>query len=122
MGQAGKREDAPKQWHQRRPQWGAQVEWQEREGTVLLRVRRSDWLARLVAWLTARPVYRQIELDEVGGFVWQLCDGTHSVADIAEALQQRYQLSRREALASLVEFLNQLHQRQLIAWEEAKEQ
>ncbi len=118
----GQREDTLKQWQQRRPQRGTQVEWREREGTVLLKVRRSDWLARLLTWLTARPVYRQVELDEVGGFVWQLCDGRHSVADIANALQERYQLSRREALASLIEFLSQLHRRGLITWEEAMEQ
>ncbi len=108
------------EWQQRCPLRRDQVEWQEREGTVLLRLRRTDWLARLMSWLVSRPLYRQVELDEIGGLVWQLCDGAHTVGDIANALQQRYQLSRREAIASLIQFLEQLHRRGLIAWEEAK--
>ncbi len=114
------RQGSWQEWQQRCPLRSDQVEWQEREGRVLLRVRRTDWVARLLSWLVSRPLYRQVELDEIGGLVWQLCDGTQTVSDIANALQQRYQLSRREAIASLIQFLEQLHQRELIVWEEAK--
>lgn len=109
-----------RQFFQQRPRWSEQVEWQQQGEKVLIKIRRSDWLGTLFRWLTSRPVHRQIELDEIGGFVWSLCDGFHSVADIAEELQQRYQLSRREAMASLTEFLSLLQKRGLICWEEAK--
>jgi len=114
------REKSFRQFVQRRPCRSEQVEWQQKGEKVLIKVRRSDWLGVLLRWLTSRPVHRQIELDEIGGFVWNLCDGFHSVADIAEELEQRYQLSRREALASLAEFLSQLQKRGLIRWEEDK--
>jgi hypothetical protein len=113
------REKSFRQFIQQRPCRSEQVEWQQQGEKVLIKVRRSDWLGTLLRWLTSRPVHRQIELDEIGGFVWILCDGFHSVADIAEELEQRYQLSRREALASLAEFLSQLQKRGLIRWEEA---
>ncbi|MFA0753630.1 MAG: hypothetical protein IMHGJWDQ_001409 [Candidatus Fervidibacter sp.] len=111
-----------REWSQQRPRRSEEVEWQQQDELVVLCLCRSDWVARLLRWLTSRPLYRHIELDEIGGFVWQLCDGTNTVADIANALQQRYQLSRREAFASLAEFLDQLHRRGLIRWEEAKKE
>lgn len=110
------------QFSQQKPRWSEQVEWQRQDEKVIVKVRRSDWLGILLRWLTSRPVYRQIELDEIGGFVWSLCDGSHSVSDIALELQQRYQLSRREAFSSLAEFLNQLQKRGLIRWEEANKE
>lgn len=109
------------QFSQRKPRWFDQVEWQNWGEKVILKVRRSDWIASFLQWLVSRPIYRQIELDEIGSFVWQLCDGSHTIAEIAEALQKRYQLSRREAFASLAEFLNQLQKRGLIQMEEANE-
>ncbi|MFN3422361.1 MAG: PqqD family protein [Armatimonadota bacterium] len=110
------------QFSQQKPRWSEQVEWQQRDEKIIVKIKRSDWLGVLLRWLTSRPVYRQIELDEIGGFVWSLCDGFHSVADIAQELQQRYQLSRREALSSLAEFLSQLRKRGLICWEEANKE
>lgn len=119
MGQGKAKEQALQRWSRQRPCWADGVEWQNREGVVIIKVRRRDWLGRLMRWLTARDVRRQIELDEIASFVWSLCDGQHTVADIAEALMQRYQLLRREAMASLMEFLVQLHRRGLVRWEEA---
>jgi hypothetical protein len=50
-----------------------------------------------------------------------LCDGQHTVGDIAEELIRRYRLMRREAITSLAEFLSQLRRRGLVGWQEAKE-
>ncbi|GBC99213.1 Coenzyme PQQ synthesis protein D [bacterium HR17] len=107
------------QWQQVRPLRADGVAWEERDGVVLITVRRNDWVARLVRWFSGRPLIRRIELDEIGSLVWSLCDGQHTVSDIADRLTARYQLMRREALASLVEFLTQLRRRRLVCWEEA---
>lgn len=114
------REGTFKEFSRQKPRWSEQVEWKLQGEKVVIKVKRSDFLGTVLRWFTSRPIYRQIELDEIGGLVWQLCDGSHSVADIAAELQQRYQLSQREALVSLSEFLNQLQKRGLIRWQEAK--
>ncbi|HDD63669.1 MAG TPA: PqqD family protein [Thermoprotei archaeon] len=55
-------------------------------------------------------------LDEVGSFVWNMCDGKHTVNDIISALMEKYKLHRREAEASLLQYLNMLSQRMLIGF------
>jgi len=35
---------------------------------------------------------RQLQLDEVGSFVWQLCDGEHSMNDLVETMMAKYKL------------------------------
>lgn len=119
MGHKAPAQNAERRWQQVRPLRAEGVRWEERDGTVVITVRRTDWVGRLWGWLSSRPPLRRIELDEIGSLVWALCDGHHTVGDIADALVARYQLLRREALASLTEFLTQLRRRGLVHWEEA---
>jgi hypothetical protein len=57
----------------------------------------------------------EIELDEIGSFVWGLIDGRRSVAGIAQSLAKEYKLNKHEAEASLLEFLDRLRQRGCIS-------
>lgn len=71
------------------------------------------WLARK----SNAPNLLEIELDEIGLFVWSLFDGKRSVAGIAEALSKQYKLNKHEAEASLLEFIDRLRQRGCISLE-----
>ena len=55
-----------------------------------------------------------MELEEVGAFVWNLCDGKNSFEFIAKKLGAQFRLSRLESEASLTAFLQMLSQRKLI--------
>ena len=57
----------------------------------------------------------EIELDEIGLFVWEKIDGRRSVAGIADALSKEYKLNKHDAEASLLEFIDRLRQRGLIS-------
>lgn len=46
---------------------------------------RWKWLLRLLR----KPDFR-VKLDDRGGFVWLLCDGQRSVAEVAAATQQHF--------------------------------
>ncbi len=74
--------------------------------------------SRLVEWLCRRlkvpPSNARFELDEVGTFVWDLCDGSIPVREMVERLAARYKLSRKEAEASLTIFLRNLVRRGLV--------
>ena len=54
-------------------------------------------MTRMMArWLRA-PTERKVELDEVGGFVWELCDGSHTVEIVVQKTSKQYKMNRREA-------------------------
>jgi hypothetical protein len=46
---------------------------------------RWRWLVRMMA----KPDFR-VKLDEKGSFIWGLCDGQHSVAEICAAVRERF--------------------------------
>jgi len=86
------------------------------DGNVRLLIpRREDWWVRAAARVFYVPRKRRLTLDEIGSFVWGLCDGDHSVREIIRALAARYMLHRKEAEVSVVAYLRTLAKRRLIA-------
>jgi len=61
-----------------------------------------------------KPDVKHFELEQVGAFVWNLCDGKHTFDAISKKLRDEFKLSRLEADASLSAFLQMLSQRKLI--------
>jgi coenzyme PQQ biosynthesis protein PqqD len=51
---------------------------------------------------------RYYALDEVGGRVWQLCDGTRSVRQIVEVMCDEYDAAADEVEADVEAFVNEL--------------
>lgn len=51
---------------------------------------------------------RTFEVDEVGLFIWDLCDGAHTVEDIANAVTDAYDIDHQTALNDCREFIEEL--------------
>ena len=68
------------------------------------------------------PNKRVIVLDSIGTYVWRLCDGEHTIAQIIKGVQNQYKLNRKEAEASLFTFMQQLGKRNFIAFAMPKPQ
>lgn len=60
--------------------------------------------------------YRRIELDEVGAYIWGLCDGRRTVREIGKALKARFGDEVEPLYERLVVFLLNLHKRYLITF------
>jgi len=90
------------------------VEWKKYEsGEIALIIKMKEtWLSKF--FKTSRE--RKIVLDKVGSFVWELCDGKHTIEDIINELCKKYKLRPREAEVSLITYLNMLAQRRLVAF------
>lgn len=87
------------------------------EGQVAVDLpRRKDWIGGMLGFLFMVPETKPVVLDEVGSFVWNLCDGERTVNDLVTALCQEYKLNRREAEASLTQFLQMLGKRGMVAF------
>jgi hypothetical protein len=103
-----------------RPGRNSLLTWEKREtGEVLLTVPQNQKIGRITRtmakWLNA-PTERHVELDEVGGFVWELCDGAHTVESIVQKTLKQYKMNRREAEISVTTFLQMLHERNFIGF------
>jgi hypothetical protein len=103
-----------------RPGRNALLTWERQEtGETILTVPANDKAGKLTLWLAKRlkaPSERRVELDEVGGFVWELCDGQHTVDAIVQKTGKQYRMNRREAEVSVSMFLQMLHERNFIAF------
>lgn len=85
-------------------------------GAIILRVpRRSTPLVRAVSRVFKLPPYRSMSLDELGTFVIEMCDGTHTVDNIVDKFTKKYKLNRREAELSMLAFLRTLARRSIVA-------
>ena len=77
----------------------------------------KPWFGRLagaVGLWDERPMTKQVELDEMGTFVWSHIDGRRSVREIAEAFTREYEVQPREAELSVTAFIKTIGQRGII--------
>ena len=70
----------------------------------------------LTKLLPEPPKEKRIQLDEIGSFVWEMCDGEKTTRDIIDYLCQKYKLLPREAEVPLSKYLNALAKRGLIGF------
>lgn len=54
------------------------------------------------------------ELDEVGSLIWQLSDGTQSIAELAGAIADQFDVDRDQAEADARRFVDELVEANLI--------
>ena len=98
------------------------VKWERTDKEVVLSIpMRDDRIARMVKAVikTLRmakqlPECRQLGLDEVGSYVWELCDGERTIDGVVLGVTREYKLTRREAEASVTMFLQTLAKKNLI--------
>jgi hypothetical protein len=53
-------------------------------------------------------------LDLVGTFIWERCDGQHSIAEIAQQIVNEYEVSPEQAAKDCLEFIEDLHKQGLL--------
>jgi len=100
------------------PVRNAAIKWEvDKKGEVALVIPQKDKLwVKIVSRLFRIPPKKVIVLDEVGSYVWRLCDGKNDVAKIVDSLCKRYNLTRKEAEVSLLIFFRQLSKRGLLGF------
>ena len=55
-----------------------------------------------------------VVLNEVGGRIWELADGTRTVTDIVEVIVSEYQVSEEQARADVEKFIEELVEAQVL--------
>ena len=59
-------------------------------------------------------------LNPVGTFIWERCDGQHTPAQIAAALAEEYDVLPEEAARDCQEFIDSLVEQGLLQWSDSK--
>jgi hypothetical protein len=54
------------------------------------------------------------DLNDVASFIWELCDGAHSVAEIVTAVQVEFDVDEATARADAAQFVDELVTRKLL--------
>lgn len=83
---------------------------------------RQTLLAKALSRFLQVPKKRKVVLDEIGSFVWEQCDGKHTIRQIIGSLCGRYKLHRKEAEVSVVAYLRQLAAKGIIGIAVLKDQ
>jgi hypothetical protein len=89
----------------------------ENEGgiiTLVVPFHAPGWIRRLARRVGSGEGERTVELDQIGSFVWRMCDGETAVRDMIERLADEYKVNRKEAEASVTAFLRTLATRGLV--------
>ncbi|OYT31833.1 MAG: hypothetical protein B6U94_01670 [Thermofilum sp. ex4484_79] len=90
------------------------VQWEKKEnGSVLLRIKLPKQKPGLFSGFVKQPEEKKIQLDEIGGYVWELADGTRTVDEVINLLAEKYKLHRREIEESFMIYLKTLMRRRL---------
>jgi hypothetical protein len=90
---------------------------QGEDGKVTITESRQEetWLAKLLS-KGLEPGHNHIALDEVGSLVWSLCDGEHTVRQIAEAIAERFGDDYDPDSKRLAVFMLTMKQRGWLVW------
>jgi len=87
------------------------------DGTTRLVVPRDGWLERLSVRFFNQPESIKVRLDKLGQYVLSRCDGSMTVQEIAERLEQDFGESAKPILPRLVKFLQMIEANEWIRWE-----
>jgi len=94
------------------------IKWDKSENNIVTLVvpqKKTLWV-RVVSKVFMLPGSRVVVLDEVGSFVWALCDGNNSVDSIIRNLCNKYKLTRKEAEISLLSYFRILGRRGFVGF------
>lgn len=107
------REEIIAEWLKLYPIQNVEFEKNDEERIVLLVPHQENWLTKKLLPAPKKPAGR-IKLDEIGTFVWELCDGNLSAGSISKKLEEKFGERVHPSDERTVIFLQQMYQQQFI--------
>lgn len=94
------------------------AEWKKNEDGLIILLKpklKHPFLRRHFLSHMKKP-YFKIKLDDVGSYVWELCDGMRSVRDVADGLHNKFREKVDPLFDRLALFLQSLERNRLISF------
>ena len=90
----------------------------EKEDGLLLKVNIAQFKKKSIRRrLIPSPNYRKIQLDKLGKFTFDLCNGNNTVKHIIRKFQETFKLTLTETETAVTKYLTLLNARHLIGWQ-----
>ena len=90
----------------------------EKEDGLLLEVNIAQFKKKSIRRrLIPSPNYRKIQLDKLGKFTFELCNGNNTVKQIIRKFQETFKLTLTETETAVTKYLTLLNTRHLIGWQ-----
>ena len=90
-----------------------QTPWTMEDNRVILQVPKfRGKTGEMFCRILRRPSYITVHLDFLGSFVWERCDGRHTVEDILHELEHHF--GEKDLEARLIQFLYDLTKNGLV--------
>jgi hypothetical protein len=101
-----------------KPTRNSALEWEKNEeGEVTITLRRAESMkVKIISKLFWVPDKRTMVLDQIGTQVWDMCDGKTTVEAMIKRLSEDHKLNNKEAEISLLAYLKQLGQKNLVGF------
>ena len=92
------------------------IEWEKKEDGLIVLLKPKFKLAFLKKYVLPRlkSPYFKIKLDRVGSFIWENCDGSLRVGELAKSLQDKFGEDVEPLYDRLALFLHSLEKNDLI--------
>ena len=72
------------------PERAEEISWEEKEGSIILRVENTGIFNRIAQKLFKRPRYTSVHMDRYGSFLWPLIDGEKTVMELAKLQKEAF--------------------------------
>ena len=90
----------------------------DKEDQLLLEVDITEFKKKsLRRRIIPSPSYKKIQLDKLGKFTFELCNGNNTVKHIIKKFQEEFKLTFTETETAVTKYLNLLNTRHLIGWQ-----
>jgi len=98
--------------HQNR---AATLEENSRGVLVTIPLKKRWWARAPLTWIFPLSSARRVQLDAMGAWVLSQCDGRHRVEDVVRQMMEKHKLSFQESRAAVLQFMQMLTERGIIA-------
>lgn len=87
------------------PKRNSKIHWYKIDGKVVLEIRRQGRLHNFIHKIFNTPLTARIDLEEIGSFIWENCDGENNVYIISQKLEEHFGEKAKPVVERLLQYI-----------------
>lgn len=93
---------------ERVPKRNEKISWKELDGKVTLIIFRNSLFEKVMHKIFKKAKVVKLDLEDIGSYVWTLCDGSNNIYEISEKVEKKYGEKAKPTIERLIQYLNML--------------